>query len=260
METQLQLEQHLKRLRMPGMLSTLELRLAEAQQNQLGYAEFLSLLAQDEVISRENNNLQKRIMAAGFGSEKTFSGFDYRFNDHVMPKAMVRDLASCHFFEQKQCLVLAGPPGIGKTHIAKAIGHEVCRRGCEVLFRKTARLLEELSDRSSPRRAERLMKRCLSVDLLILDDFALRKYDQKESELLYALVDERLGRTSTVLTSNRPPDDWFGAFPDPVIGGAILDRLVSGAVQVIVTKGRSYRREGVKCAPADQVDSVSKSE
>jgi len=80
--------------------------------------------------------------------------------------------------------------------------------------------------------------------LLILDDFVFRKFDQKESELLYGLADERLGRASTILTSNRPPQDWYGIFPDPVIGQAILDRLVSGAVKVITTKGKSYRKEG----------------
>ena len=93
-------------------------------------------------------------------------------------------------------------------------------------------------------RAERLLRKCLKVQLLILDDFAFRRLDQKESETLYALADERLGRASTILTSNRPPQDWYGIFPDPVIGQAILDRLVSSAVKVITTKGRSYRKEG----------------
>ncbi len=245
---------------MPGMLSTLELRAAEAQQTNLGYLEFLSLLAQDEVMSREANNLHKRIVAAGFGTEKTFEAFDYRFNDQALPSSQVRDLATCHFFEQKKTLVLAGPPGIGKTHIAKAIGHEVCRRGYDVLFRKTNRLLEELADPMSSRRTQRLMKRCLQVPLLILDDFAFRKIDLKECELLYTLADERLGRASTIITSNRPPQDWFGIFPDAVVGGAILDRLVSGAVKVIVTKGRSYRRDGSQEAVDSVVDSPAASE
>ncbi len=93
-------------------------------------------------------------------------------------------------------------------------------------------------------RAERLFRKCVKAGLLILDDFAFRKFDQKESELLYGLADERLGRASTILTSNRPPQDWYGIFPDPVIGQAILDRLASGAVKVITTKGKSYRKEG----------------
>ena len=244
MEIRQHLEQNLKRLKMPGMVYNLELRLQEARDNQLGCLEFLSLLIQDEIVNREGNNLQKRVRAAGFGIIKTFEGFDYRFNDEALPSSLIRDLASCHFVEQKRNLVVAGPSGIGKTHIAKAIGHEVCRRGENVIFKKTSKLLQELMEIPQSERAERLLRKCLKVQLLILDDFAFRRLDQKESETLYALADERLGRASTILTSNRPPQDWYGIFPDPVIGQAILDRLVSSAVKVITTKGRSYRKEG----------------
>jgi len=232
MEIRQHLEKNLKRLKMPGLGYNLELRLQEATDNQLGYLEFLSLLIQDEIVNRESNNLQKSVRAAGFGIIKT------------LPSSFIRDLASCHFVEQKRNLVVAGPSGIGKTHIAKAIGHEVCRRGENVIFKKTSKLLQELMEIPQSERAERLLRKCLKVQLLILDDFAFRRLDQKESETLYALADERLGRASTILTSNRPPQDWYGIFPDPVIGQAILDRLVSSAVKVITTKGRSYRKEG----------------
>jgi len=244
MEIRQHLEQNLKRLKMPGLGYNLELRLQEARENQLGYLEFLSLLIQDEIVNREGNNLQKRVKAAGFGIIKTFEGFDFRFNEEALASSLIRDLATCHFVEQKRNLVVAGPSGIGKTHIAKAIGHEVCRRGENVIFKKTGKLLQELMDLPHSGRTERLFKKCLKVGLLILDDFAFSKLDQKESEILYALADERLGRASTIITSNRPPQDWYGIFPDPVIGQAILDRLVSGAVKVITTKGRSYRKEG----------------
>ena len=124
----------------------------------------------------------------------------------------------------------------------KAIGHEAARRGYRVLFRTTQRLLAELLSDSSER-AERQLRLAVAVDLLILDDFAFRKLDQKEAEMLYVLAEERLGRASTVLTSNRPPDDWYAIFPDPVVGGAILDRMVSSAIKIITAKGKSYRRE-----------------
>ena len=166
----------------------------------------------------------------------------------------MRDLATCHFLEQKQNLVIGGPPGIGKTHAVKAIGHEAARRGYQVLFRSTQKLLAEMQADSS-QRAERIMRRAVAVDLLILDDFAFRKLDQREAELLYMLAEERLGRASTVLTSNRPPEDWYAIFPDPVVGGAILDRLVSSAIKIITTKGRSFRRDGKeaeKSAPGDE--------
>ena len=241
MEQTHHLSEQLKRLKLPGMLNNLEIRVKQAQESNLGYREFFSLLVQDELVSRNSNNFEKRVKAAGFGIEKTFEGYDYHFNSDILPSSMIRDLASCHFIEQRKNLVIAGPPGIGKTHIVKAIGHEMCRRDYDVLFRKTSDLLRMLSGFSD--RSERLLKKCMKVDVLILDDFAFRKLDQKESEVLYAMVDERLGKLPVLITSNRPPQDWYNCFPDPVIGGAVLDRLVSGAVKIIVTKGSSYRKE-----------------
>lgn len=243
MELKSELKSQLKRLRLPGMLAVFDLRLKEAEENQSGYLDFFYSLLQDELISREANNLEKRLRVAGFSGRCTFENFDFSFNQQDLPSATIRDLASCHFIEHLENLVLCGPPGIGKSHIAQAIGHEACRRQMDVLFGKTGKLIEQLSDPLYPQRSARLLKKALHCNLLILDDFAFRKYSAIESELLYTIADERLGRKSTIITSNRPPEDWFAVFPDPVIGGAILDRLVSGAIKIIVTKGRSYRKE-----------------
>jgi len=235
----------LKRLRLPGMADNLDRRTREAEESKLGYLEFAALLIQDEVASRDSNSFQKRLKTAGFATRMTFESFDFEFNGAVMPAPLLRDLSSCRFVDQRRNLVIAGPPGIGKSHIAQALGHEAARRGVDVVFFKTHKLLEKLApDRLSARRSQLLTKRCIDAGLLILDDFAFRAYSQAETELLYAICDERLAEGSIVVTSNRPPEDWFAVFPDPIVGGAVMDRLVSGAVKLIVTSGRSYRKEG----------------
>lgn len=235
----------LKRMRLPAMADNLDLRVREAEEGKLGYLEFAALLVQDEVASREANSYQKRLRLAGVASRMTFETFDFDFNSAMLPPATIRDLATCRFIQEGQNLVLAGPPGIGKTHLAHALGHEAARRGLEAASYKTHKLLELLAPgRLSPRRSELLFKRCLGAGLLILDDFAFRPYNREETELLYALADERLGEGSIIVTSNRPPEDWFAVFPDPIVGGAIMDRLVSGALKLIVNSGRSYRKEG----------------
>lgn len=242
MEDREHLQTNLKRLKMPGLARALETRLQEARETDLGYLEFLSLLIDDEMNSRENSMLGKRLKAAGFGVQKTFEQFDYKFNEEALPSKTLRDLATCSSIEQRRNVVLGGPPGIGKTHAVKAIGHQACRAGYHVQFRSTQRLLSELCA-DSIGRAQRELARAIKVDLLILDDFAFRALNQREAEMLYVLADARLGIASTVLTSNRPPDDWYAIFPDPVVGGAILDRMVSAAIKIITTKGRSYRKE-----------------
>ena len=234
----------LKRLRMPGMIENLDLRVKEADERNFGYLEFLQLLVQDEVANREANILAKRLKTGNLSNRCTFENFDFRFNAQILPPQTVRDLATCHFLNRNINIILCGPPGIGKSHISQAIGHEVCRRGSEALFIKTHKLLDKLSDTEYPRRATALWKQVRSVKLLILDDFGFRCYDSKEAELLYAISDERLGTGSIIITSNRPAEDWYGVFPDPVIGGAILDRLASAAIKLIFEKGRSYRKEG----------------
>jgi DNA replication protein DnaC len=237
----------LKRLRLPAMADNLDLRAREAEESKLGYLEFAALLVQDELASRESNSFHKRLKAAGVASRMTFETFDYEFNAAVMPPQVVRDLASCRFIDSRRNLVLAGPPGIGKSHIAQALGHETARRGLDVVVYKTHKLLERLApDRLSAKRTQLLLKRCLAAGLLIIDDFAFRPYSLQETEILYTISDERLGERSIIVTSNRPPEDWFSVFPDPIVGGAIMDRLVSGAVKLIVTSGRSYRKEGAR--------------
>ena len=246
MENRHHLEHRLKSLRLPGIQDNLDLRLKQAEDERLGHLEFLALLIQDEMENRNANGLKKALRAAGFDGERTLEGFDFNFNKTVLPPENIRNLATCAFVEKKRNILIAGPTGIGKTHLAKAFGHEACRRKFSVLFAKTYTVLENLQDDLSRNQLTRLWRRLVKTDLLIFDDFGFRKMTTKEAELFYGLVDARLGNGSMIFTSNRPPQDWVNLFPDPVIGGAILDRIASDSHKLITTKGKSFRKSGRK--------------
>lgn len=230
-------------MRLPGIQENLDLRLREAEENRLGYLEFLSLLIQDEMDNRNANVFAKNLRAARFGQEKTFEGFDFHFNREELPPEKIRGLSTCRYIDMCEPVIISGPPGIGKSHIAKALGHEAIRRKNSVIFSKFCQLMRNLEEAEINGQFRREFNKYRKPALLILDDFALRKLSVKEAEIFYELTDERLGVGSLIVTSNRPLQDWIGVFPDPVIGGAILDRIASNAHKLVTTKAKSYRKE-----------------
>jgi DNA replication protein DnaC len=235
----LQLQPRLKRLKLGGMLQTLELRLDQAHQEKLGHLEFLELMLEDEIQRRANKALARRIGRARFEEDRTLSEFDFSFNPKL-PAAQIRDLATCGFIERRESLLLVGPVGVGKTHIAQAIGHAACMQGRSVLFDKTARVLSDLGAGHLDGTWERRLRRYLSPDLVILDDFGLRAFSERQGEDLYELISERVRRGSTIVTSNRPPTEWYALFPNPVLAEGALDRLVNAAHHVSL-EGQSFR-------------------
>ena len=235
----LQLQPRLKRLKLGGMLQTLELRLDQAHQEKLGHLGFLELMLEDEIQRRQNKSLARRLERAHFEEAQTLTDFDFAFNPKI-PSAQIRDLATCGFIERKESVLLVGPVGVGKTHIAQAIGHAACRQGRSVLFDKTARVLSDLGAGHLDATWERRMRRYLAPDLLILDDFGLRAFTERQGEDLYELISERVRRGSTIVTSNRPPTEWYALFPNPVLAEGALDRLINASHHVTL-EGRSFR-------------------
>jgi len=233
-----QLETALRQLRLSGMLDTLEVRLGQARAGQIGHAELLHMLCVDEIERRDAAAIDRRIKTARFETTATIEGFDFSYNPKL-PVAAIRDLATLRFVDAGESIILHGPVGVGKTHIAQALGHAACRRGHSVIFTKTSRLLADLAGGHADRTWAARLRRWARPDIVILDDFAMRELSLTQADDLYEFVTERAGRP-LIITANRAATDWYSLFPNPVVAESILDRIVNGAHHLHLD-GRSYR-------------------
>jgi len=234
-----QLETTLRKLKLSGMLDTIEARLSQARAGELGHIEFLQTLCEDEIARRGRKTLAVRIHKARFEEPTTLEEFDFAYNPKI-PAPVIRDLASCNFIEQHESVILYGPVGVGKTHVAQSLGHMACRRGLSVAFAKTSRVLAELAGGHLDGSWESRLRKFARYDLLILDDFGLRDFTVPQADDFYELVSERIRDGSMILTSNRAPSDWYALFPNPVVAEGILDRLINSAHHILM-EGKSFR-------------------
>jgi DNA replication protein DnaC len=234
-----ELQAKLKALKLGGMLLTLDIRRAQAEEQRLGHVEFLALLLDDEIDRRQSKMLAQRLHRARFEEQKTLEEFDFTFNPQI-PAEQLRNLAICSFVERHESVLLCGPVGVGKTHVAQALGHAACRAGYTVLFTKTSAFLRDLAGGRADGSWEPRLRRYLQGDVLILDDFGMREFTPSQAEDLYELICQRFRLGSLIVTSNRSPKDWYPLFPNPVLAESALDRLVNSAHHVIL-RGRSYR-------------------
>jgi len=235
------LQNQLKTLRLGGILETLDLRTQQAQKDDLGYLEFFQLIVQDEVERREAKKLNLRLSKAAFEEEKTLEGFDFSSTPKLNAR-LIRDLGNCAFIEKREHVLLYGSAGVGKTHLAQALGHQACRLGYDVLFTKAVKLFRFLLAGRADHSWEKRMKKYLAPDLLIIDDFGLSALTALQAEDFYEIVTEKHLKSSIAITSNRPPQDWVPLFPDPVMANSALDRLAHHAHHIIM-EGDSYRRK-----------------
>lgn len=235
-----QLSQQMKALRLGGMLESLELRVKQAQGQNLGYEEFLALMVQDEIERREARKLSARLRQASFEEEKTLEGFDFGFNATI-PQRKVNDLAAGHWLARKENVLICGQPGVGKTHLAQALGHHACRLGYTVLFVKASQMFRKLAASRADHTWEEKIRTYTRVDLLLVDDFGLKNLTPAQADDISEIVSERYLKGGMLFTSNRRVDEWLELFPDPVFANSVLDRLAHNAHQLML-EGDSYRR------------------
>ncbi|NCG22241.1 MAG: ATP-binding protein [Rhodobacterales bacterium] len=229
----------LKKLRLSGLLLTLEIRGREAVDDELAHPEFLYRLLNDEVERRDSKQLTLRLKRAKFDAQKTIGDFDFRFNPSV-PKALVIDLATCTFVAKREVVCLVGPSGVGKSHLAQALGHRACMAGHTVTYTSAHNMFRHLRSSRADRSFDRSMLRYTKPDLLIIDDLGLQPLKQDEPQDLYEVIRHRYERGAMVITSNRSTEEWYPLFGDPLLASAAMDRLLHHC-HVVELNGDSYR-------------------
>lgn len=222
----IELDRALKKLRLGGMAAILETRLQQASSERMAPIDLISTLIQDELTRRADRLLERRRKQAGFHDpNKTLDNFDFDFNKK-MSRHLIYELATARFITEHQDVLFLGPPGTGKSHLAQAIGHAAIQQGYKVLYRQAFALLEELADATLDHTRKEYMERVTTVPLLIVDDLGMRKLPITAAEDLLEIIMRRHERASTLLTSNRPVDDWGKLLGDTPAVTAMLDRLL----------------------------------
>jgi DNA replication protein DnaC len=242
MELKHQLTIQLRQLRLSGVLETLEGRNRQAIDDKWSYLEFLSRILEDEVERRAQKQLNLRLRRGALNSNKSLEGFDFQFNPNLN-RQQILNLATCEFVREKRNLLICGPTGVGKSHLAQALGQEAARQGMGVLFTGVQKMLQHLNGGRADGSWERRLLVYLRPDLLILDDFGLKPIQPPGPEDLYDIINERYEHGSILLTSNRAPNEWADLFLDPLLASAGLDRLLDRA-EVVIIRGSSYRSKG----------------
>jgi DNA replication protein DnaC len=229
----------LKKLRLSGLLQSLEVRLQEAAGHNLSHQEFLELIVQDELLVRADRTLNRRVKAAAFRDLKTLDDFDWSFNPSLKKK-QVYDLATCRFVRETRDVLWLGPPGVGKSHLVQALGYQAIKAGFGVLYRSIFDVVRDFLHDEALGGEDKVLAKYLKPDLLIIDDMGMKQLPKRSGEYLFEIIMRRYETRSTMLTSNRPLEDWGKLLGDVPSATAILDRFLHHA-EIIKITGKSYR-------------------
>jgi DNA replication protein DnaC len=236
------LREQLKQLRLSGLMQTLEVRLQEAKSSKLDHAEFLELILEDEMVVRSDRQIERRTKAAAFRDQKCLDDFDFDFNKSVKRK-QIYDLAAGDFVRKHHDAIFVGPPGVGKSHIVQSLGRQLIRDGYTVFYRSIFDCVRDFLHDEAFEGHDRILNRYLKPDVLILDDMGMKQLPKKSGEFLFEIIMRRHELRSTMMTSNRPLEDWGKLIGDVPSATAILDRFLQSA-EVIQITGRSFRLRG----------------
>jgi DNA replication protein DnaC len=229
----------LKQLRLSGLVDSLEVRLQEAAGHGLTHAEFLELILTDELAMRGQRAIGRRVKQAEFREMKTLEDFDFSFNTSV-PRRRIYDLATGHFLREAADVLMLGAPGLGKSHLCQAVGYSVIKAGFTVFYRSIFDVVRDFLHEAAFDGDDKRLQRYLKPDLLIIDDMGMKQLPKRSGECLFEIILRRHEVKSTMMTSNRPLEDWGKLIGDVPAATAILDRFLERSELVQIT-GRSYR-------------------